>query len=91
MIVVSLLIIVIIVIEMRRYRLNSAKGFLNDIHLRRIIRSHNRDKMEVEIANIELHEILGEGAFGMVRRGTLKPLHLEIAVKMLKGMISLHW
>lgn len=80
------MIFVNIAMGVRRNRLNSAKDILNDIHLRGMIRSHNRDGMEIDPSNIDLHELLGEGAFGMVRRGTLKPRNWEIAVKMLKGM-----
>lgn len=32
-----------------------------------------------------LHEVIGEGAFGVVRRGSLAPNGKEVAVKMLKG------
>lgn len=80
------IIFVNVAMGVRRNRLNSAKDFFNDIHLRGMIRSHNRDGMEIDPSNVDLHELLGEGAFGMVRRGTLKPRNWEIAVKMLKGM-----
>lgn len=41
--------------------------------------------MEIEPSNVELYELLGEGAFGIVRKGLLKPTNKPIAVKMLKG------
>lgn len=55
------------------------------MYLRKLIQSHNKDEMEIEPANVELYEILGEGAFGIVRKGVLKPANTPIAVKMLKG------
>lgn len=45
--------------------------------------------MEIDRNDITLHEILGEGAFGLVRRGIYndgKSAAREVAVKMLKGM-----
>lgn len=47
------------------------------------------DAMEIDRNDITLHEILGEGAFGLVRRGIYndgKSGVREVAVKMLKGM-----
>lgn len=55
------------------------------MYLRKIIKSLYKDEMEIEPSNVELHELLGEGAFGIVRKAVLKPNNREIAVKMLKG------
>lgn len=75
------------VIKIRHSQLKLAKEFfVNEIQLQKIIRSHNKDKMEIDPLNVELHELLGEGAFGIVRRGILWPRNCEIAVKMLKGL-----
>lgn len=77
---------IVVVIQNRRNRLKREKEiFTNEMDLRKTIQSHNKDEMEIEPANVELHELLGEGAFGIVRRGLLKPNHKDIAVKMLKG------
>lgn len=48
-------------------------------------RSHNKDVMEVDPVNVKLQEKLGEGAFGIVKRGILLPKNQFVAVKMLKG------
>jgi hypothetical protein len=43
------------------------------------------DHWELRSERLLLHEVIGEGAFGVVRRGTLAPAGKEVAVKMLKG------
>lgn len=47
------------------------------------------DPMEINKNDVTLFEILGEGAFGLVRRGVYKDAKqiktYEVAVKMLKG------
>lgn len=73
---------IVIIIQNRR-----KKGiYSNEMYLNEMIQSHNKDEMEIEPANVELFEVLGEGAFGIVRKGLLKPCNKEIAVKMLKGV-----
>ncbi|VVC92763.1 unnamed protein product [Leptidea sinapis] len=47
--------------------------------------SASEDQWEVKPERLLLHEIIGEGAFGVVRRGTLAPLNKYVAVKMLKA------
>ncbi|XP_026320711.1 tyrosine-protein kinase receptor torso-like [Hyposmocoma kahamanoa] len=42
------------------------------------------DGWEIRTERLLLHEVIGEGAFGVVRRGTLAPVGKEVAVKMLK-------
>lgn len=47
------------------------------------------DAMEIDRADVTLLEVLGEGAFGLVRRGLYNDGKVgvrEVAVKMLKGM-----
>lgn len=46
------------------------------------------DSWELRLERLLIHEIIGEGAFGVVRRGTLAPAGKEVAVKMLKGKTS---
>ncbi|XP_037962293.2 tyrosine-protein kinase receptor torso [Plutella xylostella] len=46
------------------------------------------DGWEVRAERLRLHEVLGEGAFGVVRRGTLAPAAADVAVKMLKDCPS---
>lgn len=43
------------------------------------------DGWEIRPDRLLLREVLGEGAFGIVRRATLAPGGKEVAVKMLKG------
>ncbi|XP_041985002.1 tyrosine-protein kinase receptor torso-like [Aricia agestis] len=45
------------------------------------------DQWEVRPERLALHEVIGEGAFGVVRRGTLVPFK-DVAVKMLKDFPS---
>ncbi|XP_055529972.1 tyrosine-protein kinase receptor torso-like [Wyeomyia smithii] len=50
------------------------------------------DEMEINLDQIKLHDILGEGAFGLVKKGILiQPLgtYIPVAVKMLKECPSL--
>ncbi|XP_031765793.2 tyrosine-protein kinase receptor torso-like [Galleria mellonella] len=49
----------------------------------------SEDSWEVRPEKLLLHEVVGEGAFGVVRRGTLAPAAKEVAVKMLKDFPSL--
>ncbi|CAH2984733.1 unnamed protein product [Chilo suppressalis] len=42
------------------------------------------DSWEVREGRLLLHEVVGEGAFGVVRRATLAPHETQVAVKMLK-------
>lgn len=81
---------IFVVIQNRRNRLKHKKEiFSKEMYLRKLIQSHNKDEMEIEPANVELYELLGEGAFGIVRKGLLKPANKPIAVKMLKGIVKL--
>lgn len=41
------------------------------------------DELEVDPRSVVLQDVLGEGAFGLVRRGVYK--HRQVAVKLLKG------
>lgn len=47
----------------------------------------NNDKWEINTANLTIQNILGEGAFGIVRKGIYydKDRKIEVAIKMLKG------
>lgn len=45
------------------------------------------DELEVDPRSVLLQDVLGEGAFGLVRRGVYK--HRQVAVKLLKGEFSL--
>ncbi|CAG5029939.1 unnamed protein product [Parnassius apollo] len=45
------------------------------------------DRWEVHWSRLTLHEVVGEGAFGLVRRATLTPA-TQVAVKMLKDFPS---
>ncbi|KAL0820184.1 hypothetical protein ABMA28_006109 [Loxostege sticticalis] len=47
------------------------------------------DDWELKSEKLLLHEVIGEGAFGVVRRGTLEPAGKEVAVKMLKDFPTL--
>lgn len=77
---------IFVVIQNHRNRMKHKKEiFSKEMYLRKLIQSHNKDEMEIEPANVELYELLGEGAFGIVRKGLLKPTNKPIAVKMLRG------
>lgn len=43
--------------------------------------------MEIDEDDIDIRDIIGEGAFGFVSRGILLPTGKEVAVKRLKGNI----
>uniref|UniRef100_A0A2A4JQG1 receptor protein-tyrosine kinase n=1 Tax=Heliothis virescens TaxID=7102 RepID=A0A2A4JQG1_HELVI len=51
--------------------------------------SDSEDRWEVRADKLVLHEVIGEGAFGVVRRATLAPHSTPVAVKMLKDFASL--
>lgn len=49
------------------------------------------DELEIDGEHLKLHDLLGEGAFGLVRKGILHPPEqspLQVAVKMLKGLFT---
>ncbi|CAG4947864.1 unnamed protein product [Colias eurytheme] len=50
--------------------------------------SVSEDGWEVRADRVSLHELVGEGAFGVVRRATLAPENRDVAVKMLKDFPS---
>lgn len=60
--------------------------YSKELYLRKITQAYDKDEMEINPINVELYEVLGEGAFGIVRKGVLKPSNTPIAVKMLKGL-----
>lgn len=77
---------IFIVVRYRRNRLRHKKEIdSKEMELQKLIQSHSKDEMEIETTNVELYETLGEGAFGIVRRGFLKTANKAIAVKMLKS------
>lgn len=41
--------------------------------------------MEIDEDDIDIRDIIGEGAFGFVSRGILLPTGKEVAIKRLKG------
>lgn len=49
------------------------------------------DDMEIQPDDIEIHQdqTIGEGAFGIVQRGTLKSNNKNIAIKMLQGNFNI--
>lgn len=56
-----------------------------ELQLRELAEAHKGDSMEIDLQHLKLYDILGEGAFGIVRQGILKPFNQLVAVKMLKG------
>lgn len=77
---------IFVIIQNHRNRLRHKKEFFTEeIALREKIRSHIKDGMEIKPCNVALYEEIGEGAFGIVRKGVLKSTNQSIAVKMLKG------
>lgn len=50
-----------------------------------IKKSFLSDGMEIDEDDIKLLDVIGEGAFGFVRRAILLPTGKEVAVKTLKG------
>lgn len=56
-----------------------------EIILRKMAQAHTKDSMEVIPTDVEIQGVIGEGAFGIVKKGILKPYNKPVAVKMLKG------
>lgn len=78
--------LIFLAIQNRRNKLKHKNEILSrENRLREMARSHNKDVMEVDPVNVKLQEKLGEGAFGIVKRGILLPKNQFVAVKMLKG------
>lgn len=83
--VLVLFIILLIALNVKYHPKLSAK----EIFLRRMARAHKKDSMEVIPTDVEIQGVIGEGAFGIVKKGILKPFNQPVAVKMLKGDFSL--
>lgn len=63
------------------------KYHTKEVYLRELASTYNTDEMEVDAKFVRLFDVLGEGAFGVVRRGLILPIRQDVAVKMLKGML----
>lgn len=85
-VLLSVSFIFVVILNCRNRLRHKKEIFSKEIYLRRLIQSHDKDDMEIEPANVELFEVIGEGAFGIVRKGVLKSTNKSIAVKMLKGL-----
>lgn len=85
---ITLVIIVILYRRIKQKRLKDEhfmKYQSKEIYLRELASTYNTDEMEVDANKVRLYDILGEGAFGVVRRGLILPMGQDVAVKMLKG------
>lgn len=81
---------IILVIRYRRLKIKQNEYMSKEIKLRELAQDFNKDQMEIDPRCIILDEdeecILGEGAFGVVKKGLLLPQKQDVAVKMLKGL-----
>lgn len=59
--------------------------YTKEAQLRDLAEVHKTHSMEIDVENLDLFDLLGEGEFGTVRRGILKTTNNAVAVKMLKG------
>lgn len=69
-------------LKLRRIRNKSAT---KENYLRETAEAFSQGEMEVDTSSILVYKILGEGAFGVVRKGFLLTKNQDVAVKMLKG------
>lgn len=91
-VVVLILLLITLAIQNRRNKLKHKNEMISkEMQTREMARSHNKHVMEIDLKYLELYEVLGEGAFGIVRKGIIKPFNRPVAVKMLKGSISKHF
>lgn len=85
---ISLVIIVVLYRRIKKKRSKDEhlmKYQTKEVYLRELASTYNSDDMEVDAQNVRLYDVLGEGAFGVVRRGLILPMGPDVAVKMLKG------
>lgn len=83
---VLLVLLISLTLLYRRVKLKrSIDDQTEEIYLRELLSAFHKDIMEVNRSQIQLYETLGEGAFGIVRKGKLMPQSMEVAVKMVKG------
>lgn len=60
--------IILLMIQNRRNRSKHKKEiFSNELYLRKMIQTHKKGEMEIEPANVELFELLGEGRHTQIR------------------------
>lgn len=78
--------ILIIIKNQRDKRRHNKELVSKETLLHEMTRLYEKDDMEIDPATVDLNENLGEGAFGVVRKGVLKPSNTSVAVKMLKGI-----
>lgn len=65
---------------------DESRNELNDLLLEFPI---EMDRMEVDPSQVDIFEKIGEGAFGFVRRGILRPAGIAVAVKTVKNSSSI--
>lgn len=80
--------VALLFLSVMRSRPNQAPDVIyssKEMHLRELAQVHSNHRMEVAPENLDLFDVVGEGTFGIVRRGILKPNDSPVAVKILKG------
>lgn len=85
LILLLLLLILFIVLYRRMKHKRNVDEQAEEIYLREKLSAFHKDEMEVKRSQISLYETLGEGAFGIVRKGKLMPHSIDVAVKMVKS------
>lgn len=80
-----ILLISLVVLYRRMKHKRSIEEQSEEIYLRELLSTFHMDNMEVKRSQITLYETLGEGAFGIVRKGKLMPHSMDVAVKMVKA------
>lgn len=81
--------IVVLIKNQRDKRRHNKELISKEILLRQMRQLYGKDDMEIDPATVNLNENLGEGAFGIVKKGILKPSNRPVAVKMLKCIFLL--
>lgn len=74
-----------IAIRWRQSRRKQMDGiFAEEMQLRKIVHKYKSDPMEIDPANLDMRELIGEGAFGIVQKAILKNKNQVVAVKTIK-------
>lgn len=85
LLVLSLSLLLFVILYRRMKFRHHNENYSKEMYVRELALTYNKDEMEVDPSYIRLYEKLGEGAFGIVRKGVLFPQKQDVAVKMLKG------
>lgn len=93
----SLILLIVILVLLKKKRASNFDSRINDLYSKELFKfsvaekpsvNQEPDEWEVDLADVTIESVLGEGAFGIVRKGILRKKNgelVDVGIKMLKG------